>query len=134
MIVRRKGYAGIPRYVMNSPEYKKLSGSAAKLLQEFCYQLTKDNNGDLTCAFSVLKHRGWNSRATIERARDELIEADLVQKTREGKFTNPGGVCALYGVTWYPVFDAPGKNLDVRPTSQPKRSQPSWEQNALPQT
>ena len=122
MIQRRNGYAGVPRYVMNSPDYHGLSGSAAKLLYELAYQLTKDNNGDLTCAYSVLKQRGWKSRTTIERARDELLGADLIQETRRGRFLNPGGACALYGVTWLPIFKS-HKKLDVAPTKKPKRCQ-----------
>lgn len=118
---KKNSYAGIPRLVMESEDYKNLSGSAVKLLNEFCYQFRGGNNGNLTCAFSVLKDRGWKSRATIEKARDELLKANLVVQTREGRFLNPGGVCALYGLTWFAIDPAPGRVLDFGPTTTPPR-------------
>ncbi|MEM8489627.1 MAG: hypothetical protein AAF756_02290 [Pseudomonadota bacterium] len=114
---------------MNSREYMDLSGSAAKLLQELCYQLTDCNNGDLTLAFSVLQQRGWRSRATVERARDELLQADLIQQTRQGRFLNPGGICSLYGVTWLKIHES-RRNLDIAATREPKRNQKSFQNTA----
>lgn len=104
-----KSYAGIPRVVMESEEYKRLSGSAVKLLVELSYQYKGKNNGDLTTALHVLKHRGWKARGTIEKARGELLEADLIVCTREGKFMNPGGMCGLYGIRWRPINENPSK-------------------------
>jgi len=116
-------YAGIPRIVMESDDYKSLSGSAAKLLNELSYQYRgkNHNNGDLTVAFAVLKNRGWKSRTTIEKARDALLAANLIACTRQGQFTNPGGYCSLFALVWAQIDDCPGKGLSVGPTRKPLR-------------
>ena len=67
----RGGYSGILRVVMDHPDYQNLSGNAVKLLNELARQYRGKNNGDLTMAFSLLKDRGFKSKGTIERARDE---------------------------------------------------------------
>jgi len=88
---------------------------------ELCYQYRGNNNGDLTVAHAVLKPKGWNSRPTIEKARDQLLEFGFIVTTRQGRFTNPGGICSLFALTWIPVHDIPGKGLEVEPTSKPLR-------------
>ena len=125
---RRKGkragqsFAAIPRGVMDNPDYKSVSGNGVKLLVELAYQYRGYNNGDLTTAFSVLKNRGWSSRQTIDRAKKELLKHGLILQTREGKFLNPGGRCALYALTWLPVDECQGKDLEVKPTNTPPRT------------
>lgn len=114
------GFSGIPRVVMDHPDYLNLSGNAVKLLNELARQYRGNNNGDLTLAYSLLKNRGFRSKGTIERNRDELIQARLVTKTREGRFANPRGVCALYALTWHPIDECNNK-LDVNPTIRPPR-------------
>ena len=113
-------FAGIPRVVMDHPDYKNLSGNAVKLLNELARQHRGHNNGDLTITYSLLKDRGFKSKGTIERARDELFTANLIIKTREGRFTNPGGVCALFALSWQPINECNGK-LDVKSTITPPR-------------
>lgn len=112
---RRKGFAGIPREIIESEDYRSLSASAVKLLVELAYQYRGHNNGDLTTAWTVLKDRGWKSRTTIEKARDELLRADLIVCTREGRFLNPGGVCALYALRWCPINDSSKFSIDALP-------------------
>ena len=111
----QRGYAGIPRWVMETDDYKNLGGNAVKLLNELCYQYRKYNNGDLTVAWHVLKHRGWKSRTTIEKARDNLLEVDLIVCTREGRFLNPGGICALYALRWQAIDDSTKYRIDDLP-------------------
>lgn len=115
-------FTSIPHAVMRDPSYRKLKGNAAKLLLELAFQFRGFNNGNLTTAFGVLKDRGWNSRATIDRAKKELLAADLIRETRAGRFENPGGRCALYALTWQPIHECPGKNLEVGPTAVAPRS------------
>ena len=115
------GFAGIPRIVMKHPDYQNLSGGAVKLLVELASQFKGKNNGDLTTAFSVLRQRGFNSKATITRTAKELLDAGMITQTREGRFTNPGGICALYAVTWCNINECEGKNLTIRPTTTPMR-------------
>lgn len=114
------GHGALPRMVWEHPDYCNLSGAAAKLLMDFACQFNGHNNGDLQAAYSVLSKRGWNSRQTISRAVTELLAAKLIVKTREGKFTNPGGQCALYALAWVQIHDCDGK-LEVAPTSTPPR-------------
>jgi hypothetical protein len=115
------GFAGIPRVVMKHPDYVALSPSAKALLFELAYQYKGKNNGDLTVAISVLQERGFRSRTTVTKATGELLAARLIVQTRQGRFTNPGGVCALYAVTWVPVDECEGKGLEITPTTTPLR-------------
>ena len=117
-----QSFAGIPRAVMEHADYKSLNGNEVKLLLELAYQYRGSNNGDLTTAYSVLKNRGWSSRQTIDRAKKKLLQLGLITQTREGKFLNPGGKCALYALVWRPIDECPGKKLEVKPTSTPART------------
>jgi hypothetical protein len=116
-----QNFAGIPRKVMRHPDYHMLSGNAAKLLFDLAFQYRGSNNGDLTTAFHVLKKRGWKSRQTIDRAKRQLLDNDFIIETRLGRFTNPGGRCALYALTWESIDECQGKGLEVKATAIPKR-------------
>lgn len=115
------GHGALPRHIWRHPDYQSLSGNAVKLLMDFACQFNGRNNGDLTNAFSVLAGRGWRSKATIHRATKELLDAEMIIQTREGRFINPGGVCALYALSWKAIDECPGKNLTASPTSTPPR-------------
>jgi hypothetical protein len=106
--------------VLRHPDYQNLSGNAVKLLVELASQYKGANNGDLTVALNTLKDRGF-SKNTITRRIEELLLSGLVIKTREGRFTNPGGVCALYALAWHAIDECPGKDLTVAPTNTPPR-------------
>jgi hypothetical protein len=114
-------FAGIPRVVMKHPDFRRLSGGAVKLLLDLAFQYRGKNNGDLTVAYSVLKRRGFNSKGTITRGVGELLEAGMIVQTRQGFFCNPGAKCSLYALSWQPINDCLGKNLDVSPTTTPLR-------------
>lgn len=118
---KKESFAGIPRNVLRSDEYKKLSGNDVKLLLELAYQFRGYNNGDLTTAWAVLVNRGWHSRSTIDRAKKNLLDEGLIVETRCGRFLNPGGRCALYALTWLPIDECKGRNLDIKPTNVPPR-------------
>lgn len=115
------GFAGVPRVVMDCRDYTGLSYKSRALLFDLAYQYRGNNNGNLTCAFSILKYRGWKREATISAAVDELIRANLILRTREGRFANPGARCALYALTWQRVDECPGADLDHPPTIRPTR-------------
>ncbi len=125
------GFAGIPRVVLDHRDYQNLSGGAVKLLVELASQYKGSNNGNLTTAYTILKKRGFKSKGAIARATKELLEARLIMLAREGRFTNPGGVCALYALCWYAIDDCPGKNLSIEPTATPPRKF-SLENNKTP--
>ena len=114
------GYAGIPRIVIESDDFKRLSKAAKVLLLLMAYQFRGANNGDLSAAPALLKDWGISSKTTTQKAVQELIERNLIIRTREGRFLNPGGRCALYALTWKPIDECQGK-IEVSPTRTPPR-------------
>ena len=116
---KNRRFVGIPFSVMDSEGYTGVSGNALKLLLELARQYNGYNNGDLSAAFSVLKPRGWRSKKTLARCLSELMERELIVKTREGWFSNPGGRCALYALTWQRIDECEGKDLELGPTAGP---------------
>ena len=115
------GFAGIPRIVMEHSDYIGLSFPAKALLIELAYQYRGHNNGDLTVGFAVMKGRGWKRDATVQKMIAELIRANLIVRTRESRFTNPGARCALYALTWQAVDECKGKDLEIPPSITPLR-------------
>lgn len=114
-------FAQLPHVVLNSPDYVGLSYKSKALLVDLVNQYNGRNNGDLTAALGYMQTRGWQRSATLSDAVKELIEANLIIKTREGKFQNPHSRCALYAITWQPIHECEGKDLEVWPTSIPPR-------------
>ncbi len=109
--------------VMQTDEYKNLSGNAVKLLLALCYQYRGHSNGNLHAAWSIMHNQfGFKSQDTLGRAKQQLLDADLIMQTRTPKFLNPGGQCALYALTWYPIDDCPGRRLEVQPTIKAPRN------------
>lgn len=111
----------MPHCVMNSVDYIKLTTKSKVLLFDLAFQYNGKNNGNLTAAFAVMKKRGWVREATIFTAVQELMAANLIIRTREGKFQNPHSRCALYALTWQPINECIGKDLDIGPTQTPPR-------------
>ena len=114
-------FAQLPHVVLNSSDYIGLSYKSKALLVDLVHQYNGKNNGDLTAALGTLKARGWQRSATLTNAVKELMQANLVIRTREGKFQNPHSRCALYAMTWQQIDECEGKDLDVGPTSTPPR-------------
>ena len=112
----------LPHIVLNSEDYINLSYKSKALLTDLAMQYNGHNNGDFSAALGVMRKRGWTRSATLSAATKELVEANLILKTREGRFLNPGGRCALYAVTWHPIDDCFGKDLEVRATIKAPRS------------
>ena len=117
----KTSFAGIPRHVMNHPDYKDLSGNAVKLLLELARQYCGHNNGDLTASWTVAQHKGFKSKGTLTRATKELLSKGMIIQTRQGYFSNPGGRCTLYALTWQPINECSGKDLEVKSTTTPPR-------------
>ena len=103
-------FVRLPKAVLNSPKYYSLSGSAAKLLNQIAEQYNGHNNGDLQAAFNVMKHKGWKSENTLNRARKELLEAGLIVKTRQGRMPK---VCSLFALTWVVIDENPSYKYDA---------------------
>ena len=114
-------FAALPHAVINTQDYTGLSYKAKALLVDIIHQYNGKNNGDFTVAYSILRKRGWKREATISGAVKELMEANLVIRTREGQFRNPHSRCALYAITWQPIDDCNGEDLSVNPTTTAPR-------------
>ena len=112
----------LPHIVLNSEDYINLSYKSKALLTDLAMQYNGHNNGDFSAALGVMRKRGWTRNATLSAATKELVEANLILKTREGKFLNPGAKCTLYAITWEPIDDCYGKDLEVKATIKAPRS------------
>ncbi|KAA1175876.1 hypothetical protein FWJ25_01710 [Marinobacter salinexigens] len=113
----RKGNAPflhIPHSVLESEAYRRLDGWSAKLLVDIAGQFKGYNNGDLTAAWSHMVKRGWRSKGTLHKALKALVDAGLIEQTRQGGRNR----CSLYAVTWKAINECGGK-LDVRQTKGP---------------
>lgn len=116
----RGTFAAIPHVVMDSADFRALSGAAHKVLMWLLRQYNGKNNGDLSASFTQIKAWGINSRTTLAKALKELQQCGLIICTRDGQFINPGGHCALYALTWQSIDECAGK-LDTSPTITPIR-------------
>jgi hypothetical protein len=102
-------YSAIPHIVLDSEAFKGASHPAKALLFELMRQHTGKNNGHLHLSASWLKHRGWKSRDVITRARNELMERNLIILTRQGGI-NAGA--SQYALTWLAITNF--VNLDIQ--------------------
>lgn len=109
-------FVALPVILLHSPKLIGLSSRAVKLLVDLCAQYNGRNNGDLTCAFSVLRRRGWRSQTTLQAAKAELLVTGFIAETRKGKFPNQ---CALFGLTWFELDHCGGK-LEISARSFPR--------------
>lgn len=109
---RRKHSSGtfvaIPHMVLNSEEYAALTPRAVKLVVDMLAQYNGRNNGDLAAAPSMMRARGWKSKANLSAALAELLDTGFLVQTRKGS----RNVAALYAYTWNVVDECKGK-LDV---------------------
>ena len=106
-------YAALPHIILDHPDFLALSGSALKVLLFLMRQYRPGKNGDLSATFTDMKKRGIGSPSTLSKAINELQEAGWILRTRTGYFTNPGGRCALYALTWQAIDECPSKDLEV---------------------
>jgi hypothetical protein len=114
-------YFALPHIILEHPDFLSLSGPAIKVFLYLGRQFKPGKNGDLSASFKDMKPRGIGSHTTLGKALEELITANWVIRTRTGRFTNPGGRCALYALTWHPIDECTGKDLEVAPTTTSPR-------------
>ncbi|PWG62331.1 hypothetical protein [Sediminicurvatus halobius] len=100
-----KGFCPWPVECATHPNFYGLSAIAKALLFELLGQYRGRNNGDLTTAWSVLKHRGWRSRDTVQRAEGELLRTGWIVKTRQGGRNR----CNLFALTFFDIDECGGK-------------------------
>ena len=104
----------MPVAVLDSDNYKALSFKSRALLLDMGAQYRGYNNGDLAAAWSMLRCRGWKSKDTLQRALRELLDAGMIELTRQGGLH----CCSLYAFTWLAIDECGGK-LDVSATIVP---------------
>lgn len=104
-------FFAIPDSVLNGAAYISLTAHARMLLFDLYAQYKGNNNGDLCAAYSMMKPRGWKSQHTLQNAKKELLDAELICETRKGARPNKAG---LYAVTWQALDDCGGK-LEISP-------------------
>lgn len=120
---KNKGrFAGIPHSVMEHPDYYNLSGNAIKLLLEIVMQYNGANNGKLCAVFSQLNKRGWKSQGTLDRAKKELLRANLITITKICMFGQNGKAPLYFAITWQNVDEIKGFTMDIEPTKTPLRA------------
>lgn len=104
-------WLALPHYMIESPEFSALPVSAAKLLVQVAADYRGENNGNLEIVWTKYAGRGWNSETTLTRAREELINEGWLVCTRHPYKRR----CALYAITWQPIDECEGKNLEIAP-------------------
>jgi len=112
----------LPKALMAHPDFRELSPSALKVLMVLGYQYNGRNNGNLAATHTMLEAWGGMAEATLSRALKELQERELIIKTRTHYKGRDGARPALYGLTWIPIHECPGKNLEVAATATGLRS------------
>ncbi|MBO68727.1 MAG: hypothetical protein CL398_10495 [Acidiferrobacteraceae bacterium] len=101
----------MPHHVLAHDNFKTLSPRATKFLMDLLAQFRGNNNGDLCATLKTMRERGWNSSDQLHKAKNELIEKDVIIVARQGGLNKAN----LYAVTWFPIDECKGK-LDVAPT------------------
>ena len=104
-------FVQLPYHVLDHENFRTLSPRATKLVIDIAAQYRGHNNGDLCATFSLMKKRGWNSSDQLHKAKNELIEKDVVWVTRQGGLNKAN----LYALTWFPIDECKGK-LDIDAT------------------
>ena len=112
---REKGrFLSVPCVVLESKNYLSLSPLAKLLLQDLHLQYRGSNNGDLSAPWSIMKPRAWRSKASLFKARDELLRTGFIRITRMGDRRRPH----LYALTFLAIDECQGK-LDCKHTATP---------------
>ncbi len=100
-----RSFVALPHAVLESEAYSKLGGWSVRLLLDLYSQYRGHNNGDFSMVWSLMNGRGWRSKDTLYRAREELIDNGFIVLTRQGGKHQ----CSLFAVTWQPVDECGGK-------------------------
>lgn len=101
----------IPTAVLNHSNFTGLSKKAQALLMDIGARFNGFNNGDLAAPWSWMKERGWRSKGTLSNATKELVDAGLLELTRQGGLHGPN----LYAFTWIEIHETRTR-LDASPT------------------
>lgn len=103
----RGGHIRIYWTLLDSPAYLALGNAARALYVDLRRKLLGTNNGNIEATLSTLKHRGWRSSATLNKALKELRSVGLIDQTRQGGIAYMSKHCSLYRFTDQEVFEHP---------------------------
>ena len=110
-------FLAIPRAILDSPQWAALSAFESRLLIDVAAAYRGSNNGDLSCTWATMKHRGWRSKATLEKSLKGLLNSGFLIQTRQGWRNR----CSLYAISWQPINECRGKH-DAKPSPVPLNS------------
>lgn len=117
-----RGHWQLPKVVMLHEDFRSLSAPATKVLMVMGSQFNGKNNGNLSCSQKTMRQWGGMAPKTLANALKELRERDLIRLTRTHHWNSSGARCALYGLSWLPIDDCDGKDLDENALGRPVRS------------
>ncbi|NII75185.1 hypothetical protein FHW84_003783 [Dyella sp. SG562] len=101
----------VPTDVLKSHNFLSLSTKAKALILDLGARFTGYNNGDLAAPWSWMQARGWRSKDTLHKAIKELVQAGMIEQTRQGGLHGP----SLYAFTWRPIDECKA-HPDISPT------------------
>ena len=114
-------FLSLPHNVLDHESFRTLSPRATKLLIDIAAQYRGCNNGDLCAPLSVMRKRGWTSNDQLFKARNELLDRELILTTRQGGRNK----CSLFALTWFQIDDCKGK-LDIQSTTVAPHNWKRW--------
>ncbi|MEW6984362.1 hypothetical protein AAD001_17040 [Colwelliaceae bacterium 6471] len=115
-------FVPFPCSVMNHQNFTNLTPLALKLFIDVCSYLRFKqggtvNNGDLAITWELLKLRGWTSKASIDRAKNELLYYGFIVITRHGMRLRH--MPTLYALTFFGIDECNGKVQEQKPCVAP---------------
>jgi hypothetical protein len=93
--------------LLNSPGYRVLGFAAKALFFDLRDKLNGTNNGNINATLAEMKHKGWNSSATLAKALYELRAMGFIAVTVEGGLKQRKRTPSLYRFTDLPVLEHP---------------------------
>jgi hypothetical protein len=103
-----------PLAVLDSAAWRVLAFSDKALYGDLRAKLRSANNGNINATHSEMKHRGWNSSATLWKSLRHLERMGLIARTRQGGIGGMSKICNLYRFTDLPVYDFPKLRITAR--------------------
>ena len=114
-------FLSLPHNVLDHESFRTLSPRATKLLIDIAAQYRGCNNGDLCAPLSVMRKRGWKSNDQLFKARNELLDRELILTSRQGGRNK----ASLFALTWLQIDDCKGK-LDIQSTTVAPHNWKRW--------
>lgn len=100
-------HARVYHHMLDSPAWHVLPTAAKLLWLDMRRQLNSFNNGDINCALSVLRTRGWTSTSKLAKSKFALMALGFIAVTRPGGFAMGKHIPTLFRFTDIETFDIP---------------------------